>query len=139
MRPPDPCSATTRAGNPCQFAARKATGLCINHDPAYAQQQRKNVENATRRSLQVRTAIPIPLEQVDLSTRASIQAILDAVVRLELAGKLPPVRARNILRALSIATRNLDKQTSFQHSDSYYTTRYALRRTIATNPQPTDE
>ena len=136
---PTPCSATTRAGNPCRFAARKATGLCVNHDPAYAEQQRKNVQKATSRSLQARTAVPIPLEYIDLSTRDSIQAILDAVVRLELVGRLPPVRARNILRALSIAMRNLDKHSSFQRSDQYYNSRWALRRTILTHPEYTDE
>lgn len=136
---PAPCSATTRAGKPCRFAARKATGLCINHDPAYAEQQRKNVERATSRSLQARTAIPIPLEHIDLSTRDSIQAILDAVVRLELVGRLPPVRARNILRALSIAMRNLDKRSSFQRSDEYYNSRWALRRTVLTHPELPDD
>ncbi|MCZ2107988.1 MAG: hypothetical protein LC118_00190 [Dehalococcoidia bacterium] len=126
MRLSAPCSATTRSGKPCRFAARKTSGLCINHDPAYAEQQRSNIREATRRSLQVRTVIPVPLERADLSTCASIQAVPDAIVRLELTGQLAPVRARNLLRALSIAMRNLDKHASVLPDSLYYTTREAL-------------
>jgi hypothetical protein len=110
------CSATTAAGLPCRFPPRLHTTLCINHDPAYREQQARNrqagIHSATearvrRASLRTTTAL-YSLDEWALADRASIQAILDAVIRLELAGRLPNNRARNLIRAISIAVRNFD-------------------------------
>ena len=111
MRPPDPCSATTRAGTPCQFAARRASGLCINHDPAYKEQQRANSARGVAASLASRRAQhhQISLDEFRLTNRESIQATLDAVVRLELTGRIPVTRSRNLIRLLGIASRNFNR------------------------------
>jgi len=110
------CSATTLAGRPCGFSARHQTGLCVNHDPAYREQQARNRRDGVSSSTQARqqrahlrknTAL-YNLDRWALVDRPSIQAILDAVIRLELAGRLPNNRARNLIRAISIAVRNFD-------------------------------
>ena len=137
--PPTPCSATTHAGRPCRFAARHLTGLCVNHDPAFREQQARNHRTAATHSRQLRarerTATTIyTLDTWALADRSSIQALLDAIIRLELAGRLPNARARNLLRALSIAVRNFDTPPldtthgrTFRHNlNRYHQTRQTL-------------
>lgn len=103
------CSATTNDGRPCRFAARKATGLCINHDPAYRHQQAVNSAKGVEASRRARRRVyGLAFHQLDLTDRAGAQAALDAVIRLELAGQIPNHRARNLIRALSIAAHNFD-------------------------------
>lgn len=107
-----PCGATTRAGAPCRFSARKESGLCVNHDPAYKEQQRDNTRKGGQRSAEARfdpnMAEALPLRELNFATRADIQATIALVTRLELFGRLSPVRSRNLLRALSIAARNIN-------------------------------
>jgi hypothetical protein len=105
---PHLCTATTRSGDPCRFMARRATGLCINHDPEYQEQQHANVRRATEAAIAARKLPPPVLEDLDLSTRAGVQAALEAVLRLEMQGKLPAHRVRNLIRGLAIAARNFD-------------------------------
>ena len=110
------CSASRADGQPCRFPARHGAGLCINHDPAYRSQQAENrkhgvraaTESRQRRARNHSTTALYALDEWALADRSSIQAILDAVIRLELAGRLPTARVRNLLRALSIAVRNFD-------------------------------
>ena len=114
------CSASTRDNIPCRFPARRNTTLCINHDPTYTAQQSLNSRTGTaaashsRRLLAAQrsdTAV-FNLDTMPLADRASIQALLDAVIRLELSGRIPGARTRNLLRALSIAVRNFDTPRS---------------------------
>ncbi|MCK9518504.1 MAG: hypothetical protein M0R74_05690, partial [Dehalococcoidia bacterium] len=51
---------------------------------------------------------PIRLAEFDLTDRASVQSLVDTVIRLELTGRLPDARARRLIRLLSIAIRNFD-------------------------------
>ncbi|MFN0095814.1 MAG: hypothetical protein ACKVVT_13695 [Dehalococcoidia bacterium] len=116
------CPATTRAGNPCRFPARPGTGWCINHDPEYRAQQAENrargVQTAAARrthAATIRRSARQATTLVDpwlLSDRASIQALLDTVVQLELAGALPAPRARVLIRAAALAIRNFDPSQS---------------------------
>ncbi len=48
-------------------------------------------------------------EALSFTDRSSIQAVLDTVARLELAGRISHQRATIVLRACSIATRNFDR------------------------------
>lgn len=140
LRLPTPCSAKTNAGHPCRFAARKDTGLCINHDPSYKDQQLRNVREGARRSLESRRPLPVPLPGLHLTSRGSIQALLDLVVRLELTGQLPEARARHLLRALSIATRNLDRgQMAHIHREHYAYARHILDDLVAHFPNSGSE
>lgn len=107
----DTCSATTRSGTPCGFAARNETGLCVNHDPVYQQQQRQNLLKGAANSAAARRFRETALDGIfDLrfDDRASVQAAIDTVVRLQFSGQLPDRKARIILRALTLAVRNFD-------------------------------
>jgi hypothetical protein len=103
---PTPCSATRNDGQPCGFAARRDSGLCINHDPAYAKQQRANVLKGSSHSRQARKQAAMLSPGIDLFSATGIQAALDLVVRLELSGAVSSSRSRNLIRALSLASRN---------------------------------
>jgi len=111
--PPTPIigTALNKAGKPCAFVARRASGLCINHDPAYHEQQRLNARKGAAASVATRRSRSIRVDAVDLSSRVRIQALLDAVIRLELLGRIPPSRSRNLIRALSLAGRTLAPAT----------------------------
>lgn len=137
MRLPTPCTALKRDGSPCRFAARKATGLCINHDPSYREQQYENSRRGGRKTFAGRHVIPIPLDQVDLTNRASVQAVLDAVVRMEILGVLPAARSRNLIRGLSIANRNLATGPFGKgHFEYYWKVRQELDALIRNLPRP---
>ena len=108
------CHADTRGGPSCRFAARSGRPWCVVHDPTAAAQRSANAANAGRASGISRRSTSqarIDLNDVNihLTTRGEIQATLDLVIRLELLGRISPVRSRNILRALAIAARNFDR------------------------------
>ncbi|MFN0148235.1 MAG: hypothetical protein ACKVT1_17175 [Dehalococcoidia bacterium] len=140
--PPTPCTAITAAGILCNFSARRGTYLCINHDPDYRDQQaaqRRRASEAAARNRKLRaeqraSSAVYNLEEWVLADRSSIQALLDTVIRLELAGRLPSARARNLLRALAIAVRNFDTpplatangRTSRHNLSRYHHTRQSL-------------
>jgi len=123
------CSGTTLEGKPCRFAARHETGLCINHDPAYREQQRQNTLRGAHASMARRDDIAARVAEIDrqllepdpisLDTRAGIQALLETVLRLELAGSLSLARARIVTRMLSIASQNFERIP--QRSGAVYT------------------
>lgn len=129
------CSATTRRGSPCSFAARKATGLCVNHDPSYREQQAENSRRGMETSLRRRRDRPtfIPLETLDLSTRGGVQAAIEALLHLELSGRISPARSRNIARTLSLALRTQGHEWDWRtsHGPAY---RDARTRTLASLP-----
>ncbi len=105
------CTANSHSGLPCRFRVRPGVAVCFNHDPAQRLARRSAAVNAGRASGAARRAPAALLAEtvLALTDRVSIQAVIDAVVRLELAGRIPPARSRNILRALSIAVRNFDR------------------------------
>jgi hypothetical protein len=117
------CSATTRAGDACRFAARKVTGLCVNHDPSYKEQQHRNATSGGKkiyagfRAYKREQNPPVTLED-----RASIQALAASLLTAELQGNLSPTQARNAIRLLNIAARNFDKPTGGRafHGHEYY-------------------
>ncbi len=103
------CSALTRQGRPCHFPARRGTHYCINHE-----HDADTTGAATRASRAAAIARRTPSEQLldtvlSLTDRASIQAVLDTLIRLELAGRISHDRATIILRACSVAARNFDR------------------------------
>ncbi len=102
-----PCSAQNRKGKHCRFPARRGRGLCINHDPEYRQKQEENRLKGSKEAQRQRNRPPVTLAELDLSERSSIQALVEAVITLELRGSMSATRSRNLIRLLSIATRNL--------------------------------
>lgn len=130
------CAAQTRLGNPCMASKRKGRPYCISHDPEFRRQHLINCQqggiNARRRREGI--AALLDVDVVDLRTRRDIQALIDAVLRLELSGRVPATRTRTIARLISLAVRNfdgipranrLDGEVAM-HDPGYYDTRNAL-------------
>jgi hypothetical protein len=126
------CTATTKSGETCRATPRAESGLCINHDPDYAGQQRENVRNGGIASGAARRLFLDDTSNFTLSDRASVQAVIDAILRLELAGKIPPSRSRVVVRLLSLAVRNFDRPRREGYYDAVVATHdpqtYAERR-----------
>jgi len=101
------CSASTRAGRPCRFAARRFTGLCVNHDPEYQHIQEANRLIGAQRSVESRTGAwreALASVPIDLATVRGRLRILEALMAMDLAGQLPAPIARRLLRSLAAAT-----------------------------------
>ena len=111
--PPRPrrCPAITRAGTPCKAPPLNDADHCLFHSPATAEAQHDSRRQGGIASGVSRRSGPADIspEAISLSGRPAIQALLDAIVRLELTGRLAPTRTRNLLRALSLAIRNLEE------------------------------
>jgi hypothetical protein len=99
------CVALTRRGDPCRFNAPSEKPFCFNHDPtAAAARSRRNSANG-RKPRSSRRLLDASLALTD---RASIQAALDAAIRLQLSGRISDTRARTILRYLRAASLNFE-------------------------------
>jgi hypothetical protein len=98
------CDALNGAGEPCRAYRHEASRFCIFHDPAYREQRLAN--SSAGGATPAKSSI-LDDVLVDLGDAAGIQAVLDLTVRLELLGRINPARSRNIIRALSVAQRNL--------------------------------
>jgi hypothetical protein len=102
------CLASTRKGKPCRFPARRNASYCINHEPN---------ANTTAAATHAATALSVARRKpsahlidtvLSFTDRASIQAVLDTLVRLVISGRISNERARIILRACSVAAHNFD-------------------------------
>jgi hypothetical protein len=99
------CSARTRRGSACRFPAARGTDRCLNHA-----ETADTSANATRAAIARHSPSKHLLETVlSLTDRASIQAVLDTLIRLEFAGRISHERARVIVRACGVASRNFDR------------------------------
>jgi hypothetical protein len=114
------CNTYLGSGKPCQFPARNGSAHCINHDPEYADTQRENVRSGGAASGEARKPIPFSEIHVDFSTRAGIQAAAEAIAMLEFVGRISPTRSRNIIRVLSLAARNFDREGPIDHGSHYH-------------------
>jgi len=113
------CTALTKVGTPCGAPARRASGLCVNHDSGYREEHQANAAAGGRASGIARRQLePVDLGFVNLTNRTAIQALLDSLLRLELLGKLPPARSRMLVRILSLAIRNFDTAARMHHLDA---------------------
>jgi hypothetical protein len=102
------CSATARTGAPCRAAPRIGSTLCIYHDPDFVEERRYHAARGGRKSRPAPT-VDFPDIPFALQDRASLQAVLDAVLRLQLFGKIPLNRSAHILRTLSLAVHSFDR------------------------------
>jgi hypothetical protein len=99
------CLATTAAGQPCRAFARAGHHLCIYHDPAYKQQLRASAGQGG--SAVRRKSYELVLDGLPVTDRYSIAQAAGAVMRMLVNNTLTDERADHILRALSMAERNL--------------------------------
>ena len=128
------CTGTTRRGQPCRMTPRRGVDYCINHEPGANTSASASRAGSARRgpSQHLMEAV------LSLTDRACIQAVLDAVVRLTLSGRISEDRARIVLRACTIATHNFDPSadtlagpTAQQHDwFPYFDRVHALLKTI---------
>lgn len=134
------CQAFKDDGSPCKFSAPVDHEYCRNHDPNISEEERREAAaRAGRASGVARQPLPVQAVDLDFSTRAGVQAALEVITRMELLGRITPVRSRNILRALTLAHRNFDKARfvpgtgeRFLHNQrEYRDSRQALIRNIA--------
>lgn len=95
------CGATTAAGNLCRAWARPSSGLCIYHDPAYAQALRESGARGGSHIPQLSVA------EVSLRDPIGLQAMAEVVLRMQLAGAIPYRQMDRILRTLQFAQANL--------------------------------
>ncbi len=104
------CWGITNLGRPCNFPPRRGTNYCLNHEPGA-----DTVANATRAAraaaIKRTSSAHLITAVIALDNREGIQATLDAVVRLNLAGRLPDRRAEILIRACATAARNFDRAT----------------------------
>lgn len=100
------CVALTRRGDPCRYNTPPDAPYCRNHDPRNAATlSEQNTANARRPRNTSRRLLDASLALTD---RASIQAALDASIRLQLSGRISDERARTLLRYLRAASLNFD-------------------------------
>lgn len=102
------CHALAANGKPCEASARFGSHFCIFHDEEYKEEQLENSVAGGLASGVARKPLPLSEIQLDFSSREGIQASLEAVARLELIGRVSASRARDLIRLLSIASRNFD-------------------------------
>lgn len=102
------CIAITRKGGACRMRPLRDSDYCVSHDPrrdaAAAAKRASNAASIARRK-------PAELLEsvLSLTDRVSIQAFLDIIIRLHLAGHLSEAQAKIALRAASIASQNFDR------------------------------
>lgn len=101
------CVALTAKGDPCRFKTSPDKPFCPNHDPKNALAlSDQNTANARR--LRPRPSKQLLDASLALTDRASIQAALDAAIRLQLSGRISDARARTLLRYLRAASLNFE-------------------------------
>ncbi|MEX0784314.1 MAG: hypothetical protein WD557_16860 [Dehalococcoidia bacterium] len=117
------CAATTAQGRPCRARPQLGTRVCIYHDPGFASQRHEHARQGGIASGEARRT-PRPLLEARaaaLSDPLSVQVLLDAMVRLELLGKMTDARGKRLARLLSLAVRNVGR-------DGHDSTAYGVRR-----------
>lgn len=136
-----PCHATTKRNTPCKFPARRQSQYCINHDPTYREQQQQHRQRGTENARKARNKPQLQLYDLDLTDRATIQALLETILNLELRGQITQSRTRNTIRLLSLASRNLRNSEhgwvrphELPHTRRYLQTRTRLQTQLSTLP-----
>lgn len=124
------CEATNRLGEPCGFPPRKGSSFCLNHEPG----ARTTEAAAHARAARTRSAEEFYKANFTLDSHGAIQAVIDTVVRLLLAGRISDGTANTVLRACAIASRNFDpahfRQPQQLDWDDYNEGRVGLLSTI---------
>ena len=102
------CQATTHRGIKCRFPPSRGETLCINHRQGADAAAATAKARAARVARRTKPSIDLLTTVIALNDRTSIQAVLDEVIRLSLAGRIDFKRARIVLQACAIAVRNFD-------------------------------
>ena len=137
------CASLTKAGRPCGFAARRETGLCVNHDPAVRELQQARRILGARRSVESRTGAwraALAARPIDIRTTAGRLDAINHFIALEVAGTLPAPVARRLIRVLAAATNlralpgaSNDPQSKIQNPQSKIIRAIAAATNVSTN------
>ena len=101
------CVDLNQRGDPCRYKTAPDAVYCPNHDP------KNTAALSERNAASARRPRPRPSHRLldaslALTDRASIQAALDAAIRLQLSGRISDERARTLLRYLRAASLNFE-------------------------------
>lgn len=105
------CKAANKKGRACQFRVKWGYDLCINHDPEQNPKlaARKASEAATKRRAERRSSAGLLRTVLVLTDRVSIQATIDAAIRLYLNGNIDHEKYRDVVHGCWVAMRNFDR------------------------------
>lgn len=97
------CSATTKAGKPCQRPAQAHNGLCIGHDPDKAAERRRTASRGGR-------------GRVNAETRA-IKKLMDDLTEKVLAGEVEPAVSHAVVALQNIKLRAVEIERRLEEAD----------------------
>ena len=97
------CSATTKAGKPCQRPAQGDSPYCIGHDPAKAQERRRTASRGGR-------------GRTNPETRA-IKKLMDELTTKVLAGELGTQEAHAVVALQNIKLRAIEIERRIDEAD----------------------
>ncbi|MEX0784985.1 MAG: hypothetical protein WD557_20305 [Dehalococcoidia bacterium] len=105
------CKAATSKGLTCRGPVDNDGDLCYFHDPAKADERREGARRGGIASGESRRN-PRPLLEPRVATLTdplSIQVLLDAVLRLEMLGKMTDARGKRLAKLLALAVKNVGR------------------------------
>ena len=102
------CLAFTRNGRACGFRVAPNASYCINHEPSANPSAAASHAAAALAVARRKPSAHLLDTVLSFTDRASIQAVLDTLVRLVISGRISNERARIVLRACSVAAHNFD-------------------------------
>jgi hypothetical protein len=109
------CPHAFNDGSICGAQSLAFDDYCYNHSPNTADQRRENAAAAGRASGEARrpTGADRILGDEDIAVNttdpAQLQVLIDAIMRMELEGRFPPARSRQVVRLLALAVRNVSR------------------------------
>jgi hypothetical protein len=97
------CSATTKAGKPCQRPAQVHNGLCIGHDPDRAAERRRTASRGGR-------------GKTNAETRA-VKKLMGDLTRKVLAGEVEPAVSHAVVALQNIKLRAIEIERKLEEAD----------------------
>ena len=97
------CSATTKAGQPCQRPAQGHDAYCLGHDPTKAQERRRTASRGGR-------------GRVNTETRA-VKKLMDELTAKVLAGDVEPAVSHAVVALQNIKLRAIEVERRLEESD----------------------
>ena len=98
-----PCSATTKAGEPCRRPAQGHADYCIGHDPTKAAERRRTASRGGR-------------GRVNMETRA-VKKLMDELTAKVLAGDVLPVVSHAVVALQNIKLRTIEVERRIEETD----------------------
>jgi hypothetical protein len=98
-----PCSATTKAGQPCRRPAQGHADYCIGHDPAKAAERRRTASRGGR-------------GRVNTETRA-VKKLMDELTAKVLVGDVEPAVSHAVVALQNIKLRAIEVGRRLEEAD----------------------